>query len=140
MLKSIRKFFTKLNSTIRHSFFLLWLLYISCCLTIIIYHWFYNWYLPKNEFHANVDFELNCMNKNQIDKNCELIGSVELVDYDNGVFMRMGEEYKFILEIFVPECDRNYNIGIFGVSAELRDDDHIIIDSFRTTVKSHLFF
>ena len=67
-------------------------------------------------------------------KNCELVGSIDLVNYDNEVLMRMGEEYKFILELFVPESDRNFDIDTFGVTAELSDDDQKIIDSFRTTV------
>lgn len=130
----IRNIFQKLKLTISNSFFILWLLYISICMTIIFYHWFHNWYLPKIEFQTNIDFELSCINQNHMGKNCELVGSIDLVNYDNEVLMRMGEEYKFILELFVPESDRNFDIDTFGVTAELSDDDQKIIDSFRTTV------
>ena len=121
--------YKKLKFTTQQSIFLSWLLYISVCLAIISYHWFCTWYLPKYEFQTNLEFEIQSLNKNY-----ELITSVELLDGNREVFMQLSQEYKFILELDVPTSEQNFNIGIFGITGELSDENEEIVYLFKTTV------
>ena len=137
---SFSKFFQNIKASIRHSMFLSWLLYLSVCFTVIIYHWFYQWYIPQGEFKKNIVFELKCINPNETIKEYELVGLVNLFDEYNGILLSIGQEYKFILELDVPESESNFNIGIFGVTGELKDVNDKTTDIFKTTVRLIFFF
>ena len=120
-----------LKNILKHSIFVTWILYTSVYVSLILYYWFYTWYIPKAIFKSNVMFELK--NLDPINKQYELVGAAELYN-ENGPALQMGQEYKFMLELEVPESDKNFEIGIFGVSADLYDIDEKITTSFRTTV------
>lgn len=125
--------FRKSMKILRHSLFLSWLLYISICVTFIIYYWFYTWYVPKAESKSDVVFELQQISDYHARKQFELIGNVDLIDF-NGQLLQSGQEYSFILNIEVPESDANFDIGLFGISADLYDVEGKMSSSFRTTV------
>ena len=76
-------------------------------------------------------FELQTIDP--INKQYELIGSADLFN-EKGPILYMGQEYTIKLELDVPESERNFDIGIFGVSAELYDLDDKLTTTFKTTV------
>jgi hypothetical protein len=132
-------YFRKLIQILKHSVFVSWILYTSIYVSLIIYYWFYTWYLPQANIESNIMFELQYSNSPQGKKQYELLGSVDLFNR-NGQILSSGQEYSFILELTVPESDSNFEIGIFGISADLLDTEEKTISSFKTTVYFEIFY
>lgn len=124
------KYFRRLTKIIKHCLFVSWILYTSIYVSMIIYYWFYTWYIPRAQFSTNVMFELQTIDP--INKQYELIGSADLFN-EKGPILYLGQEYTIKLELDVPESERNFDIGIFGVSAELYDMDDKLTTTFKTT-------
>ncbi len=128
--------FRKGIDVLKHSLFVSWLLYLSICLTCVIYYWFYNWYVPIGKFNSNIIFELQHYQNNLIDKSnfeYELVGSIDLFD-QHGPVIHAGQEYTFRLNLEVPESDANFDIGLFGVTADIYNVENKKSASFKTTV------
>jgi hypothetical protein len=127
----------KILKLVRHSIILSLILYISLCISLFVYYLFYNWYLPKANFQRNVQFELNSIHYRQHNKefiHSELISHVYLFD-DNTETLYPGQEYTFTLHLELPESDLNFNIGIFGITADVIDMDGQKLNSFKTIVR-----
>jgi hypothetical protein len=130
----------KILKLVRHSIILSLILYISFCISLFVYYLFYNWYLPKANFQRNVPFELNNIHYRQHNKDfihSELISHVYLFD-DNSETLYSGQVYTFTLHLELPESDLNFNIGIFGVTADIIDMDGQKLNSFKTIVRPNL--
>jgi hypothetical protein len=129
------KYLRRLTKIIKHCLFVSWILYTSIYVSVIIYYWFYTWYIPRAQFSTNVMFELQTIDP--INKQYELIGSADLFN-EKGPILYMGQEYTIKLELDVPESEKNFDIGIFGVSAELYDLDDKLTTTFKTTVNNFI--
>lgn len=109
---------------IQISFNLLWLTNLSLLLTLLIYSSFYNWYLPKDSIDYKINFELN--------KN-ELI-SEDIYLNSNEHNLHSGQEYSFKLKLLVPESEYNFDIGLFGITTYLINNDFKYNNTFKNTV------
>jgi hypothetical protein len=125
------KLFNKIIHIIKQSVFLSWLLYLSICIGCLIYYWFYKWYIPIGKYNSDVVFELQKLNT--IENSYELITEIDLFD-QNGPIINAGQYYSFKLDLEVPESDSNFDIGLFGVSADILSIDGSKCATFKTTV------
>ncbi len=133
------KLMNKIKSIVKQSIFLSWLLYLSVCIGCLTYYWFYKWYIPIGKFNSDLMFELQRLNTNSNQSFYELKTELDLFD-QNGVVIHPGQYYSFKLNIEVPESDSNFDIGLFGVSADVLNTDGNKCASFKTTVICKCFW
>jgi hypothetical protein len=115
--------FKRIYKLIQTSLNLICLINVSIFLTLLVYYLFYNWYLPKDNVKFKINFELV---KNEL-----LSHNIYLNTNYN---LHSGQEYVFKLKLLVPESDYNFNVGLFGITTYLINNDFKYNDIFKNTV------
>lgn len=146
MLIWLLKKFLKL---VRHSLVLSSLFYLSLLISLLLYHLFYQWYMPIAKIEKNIDFELKTslysrsnqgirdiptggsIYGQQYHHSTELVANLNLFDRP-GESLHYGQEYSLALVLEVPESDWNFDLGMFGVTVEIVDIENRKIVTYKT--------
>lgn len=146
---------------VRHSLVLSWLLFLSTLIALVVYHLFYQWYMPKARIEKGIEFELKTAviyprqqphaAYHQANRDlssmppmgalpppasyyqytAELVAHVNLFDRQ-GDSLHSGQEYSLALVMDVPESDWNFDIGMFGVTVDIVDVEGRKIVTYKT--------
>lgn len=109
---------------------------LSTIIAVFIFYVFYQWYLPKPRFERSVDFELQNVIYKQPNREImqhELVSTINLFDKASET-LHYGQEYHISLVLEVPESDNNFDIGMFGITADILDSDGRKSVTYKTMV------
>lgn len=143
---------------VRHSLVLSSLFYLSVLIALLIYHLFYQWYMPKAKIERNIEFELKLPppvypheatattsmpppyaaqpyyynpHHHYQHFTAELIAHVSLFERQ-GESLHSGQEYSLALALEVPESEANFEIGMFGITVDIVDVEGRLIVTYKT--------